>query len=328
MKHNLHLRYSSTLIFILFILSGLLLTACGGAPPPKTYTIGIAGEFAADDILGSFKAQMTELGYVEGENVTYIYHGALGGGQQENEVEIKSLIDQKADLLLTLGTMPAKVAKKAVEGTDLPVVFAPITDPVGEGILANIRQPGGNLTGIQTINSTPKALEWLLKIAPGTKQVYAPYHAADQVALMSTKPLPDVAAELGVELILDEVSSGDEVLAALKTLPKDSAILLVTSPSLDSSLEDILKLAIELRIPAGSTTDVTGKNLLFSYPTDLPQTCKQAAVLVDKIFKGNKPGNLPVETTEFLLIINLKTAEAIGLDIPDSILRQASSIVR
>ena len=328
MKSQLHLNRFTLSLVILVIVTGLLLAACGGAAQPKTYTIGIASEFSPDEILDGFKATMTGLGYVEGKNITYVHHGVLGGGQQANETEIKNLLDQKVDLLLTLGSASSKVAQKAVEGTTTPVVFVPAADPVREGLVASITHPGGNLTGIQEVNRAPKTLEWLLAIAPGTKRVYVPYHAADRIGLISTQPLPDAAAQLGLELVLDEVNSGDEVLAAIKDLPQGSAVLLPISPSLDPSLDDILELAIELHIPTASTTDAINEKLLFSYANNLPLAGEQAARLVDKIIKGIKPGDLPVETMEFSLVIRLKTAEAIGLNIPDMTLRQADTIIR
>ena len=318
-------RTGLTLLVSVVVLS-LLLAACGAKP--KTYTIGMASELGLGAVLNGFKAKMTELGYVEGKNVTYIYHGELKTDSQVNEAEIKSLMGQKADLLLTVGNAPTIAAKKAVEGTGTPVVFAPSLNPVGAGIVASISHPGGNLTGIQAVSTTPKALEWLLKLAPGTKRVYTPYNPADPTASASIKSLPDAAAKFGIELVLDEVSSGEEELAGIKALPKDSAILFVISPSLNSSLEDALKLAVELRIPAGAGNSVAEDKMLFNYATDLPQTGKQAAVLADKILKETKPGDLPVETAEFTLTINLKTAQAIGLNIPDDILRQAQKIVR
>jgi putative ABC transport system substrate-binding protein len=297
-------------------------------PEPPNYTIGIASEFLAEEILDGFKNTMTELGYVEEENITYIYHGILGGGQQANEAEIESLMAEHVDLLLTFGNAPTQVAQKAVEGTDIPVVFAPATNPLGEKFVASLRHPAGALTGIQSTDPTPKALEWLLRLAPDTTLVYAPYHSADRIAQMSIKLLPDTATQLGVELVLDEVSSGDQVLAAVKKLPPGSAILFPISPSIDPSLDDILDLAVELGIPAGSTTNLIQDKLLFTYAIDLPYIGEQAGVLVDKILKGAKPGELPVETAEFILLIDLRTAQAIGLDIPDEILRQAQRIVR
>jgi putative ABC transport system substrate-binding protein len=327
MKHNQQLKYST--ILIIFIITGLLLTACGGVQTQdKIFTIGVACEFYhLDEILDSFKAEMIQLGYVEGKDVTYIYHGELGTELQKSEAAIKSLMDQEIDLLLTLGTPPAKAAKKVVEGTNLPVVFVPIVNPVEERLVASIAHPGGNLTGIQNVNIAPKALEWLLKTAPDTKQVYTPYYATDQIALTSIEPLPDAATQLGVTLTLDEVSSGDEVMAAIKALPEDSAIFFPPSPGLYSNLSDMRKLAIELGIPTG-TRDPGATDVVVTYTTDAVALGKQTAVLADKILKGAKPADLPVETSEFFLTINLKTAEAIGLDISDDILRQADTVIR
>lgn len=309
-------------------LLSLLLATCRGMPEPPTYTIGVASEFPAEEILDGFKSTMAELGYVEGENITYIYHGILGGGQPANEAEIENLMAEHVDLLLTLGNAPTQAAQKAIAGTNIPVVFAPATNPLAEKFVASLRHPGGALTGIQSIDSTPKALEWLLKLVPDTKLVYAPYHSADRIAPLSIKLLPDTAARLEVELVLDEVSSGAEVLAAVKNLPPGSAILFPISPSIDASLDDILKLTLELGIPAGSTTNLTQDKLLFTYAIDLPRIGEQAGILVDKILKGANPGDLPVETAEFILLIDLRTARAIGLDIPDELLQQAQRIIR
>jgi len=326
-EHHSQRRNRGQWVIKIALLS-LLLAACRGVPEPPTYTVGVASEFPAEEILDKFKSTMTELGYVEGENITYIYHGILGGGQQANEAEIENLMAGHVDLLLTLGNAPTQVAQRAVEGTDIPVVFAPATNPLGEKFIASLRHPAGALTGIQSIDCTPKALEWLLRLAPDTKLVYAPYHSADRIAPMSIKLLPDTAAQLGVELVLDEVSSGAEILTTVKNLPQDAAILFPISPSIDASLDDILALALELGIPAGSTTNLTQDKLLFTYAIDLPRIGEQAGVLVDKILKGAKPGDLPVETAEFILIIDLRTARAIGLDIPDEILQQAQRIIR
>jgi putative ABC transport system substrate-binding protein len=308
------------------VVFSLLLTACGSAKP-KIYTVGVVNELPSmNPVVDGFKAGMTELGYVEGKNITYIYHDATGGDPQKNDAEIKGFMDQKVSLILAVGTSPAIAAKKAVEGTGIPVVFAPVVDPVAEGLVKSINHPGGNLTGIQGVVGSPKVLEWLLKIAPGTKSVYAPYNPADPIAVLSVKPLPDAAAKLGVELVLDEVSSGDQELAAIKALPKDSAILFVVSPSLIPTWGSVLDLAAELRIPTG--TDLVGDKVLFTYTSSLSQVGKQTAVLVDKVFKGTKPGDLPVETAEMSLSINLKTAQAIGLNVSDDILRQATTVVR
>lgn len=313
---------------LLGLIAIALLTACSGSTGPKTYVIGIANETQTlSPIIDGFKTRMAELGYVEDQNVTYIYRGVLGTETQVSEAEIQSLLDQKADLLLTLGTTPTVAAKQAVANTDMPVVFAPILDPVDAGVVESLSHPGGNLTGIQSVNTTAKVLEWLIRIAPGTKTVYAPYNPADAVAQTFIQPLPDAAAKLGVQLMLDEVGTGEEALAAIRELPADSAILFITSPSLNATLPEAEQLAIELRIPTGARNrDEVGP--LVTYTTDSDLQGRQAAELVNKILNGASPADLPVEAPEFRLIINLKFATAIGLDISDDLLRLADSVIR
>jgi len=305
----------------------LLVTGCGGTKA-KTYTIGIVNYNPALDLyITGFKAGMGELGYVEGKNLTYIYSGALKNDEQVIAAEVKRLMDQKVDLFFTLGTPTTVAAKKAVAGTKIPVVFAPIGNPVADGVVASIRQPGGNVTGVQVVNAAPKALTWLVKIIPGTKKVHVPYNPIDQTSVSTAKLLPETASQLGIELALVEVNSSQEEMNLIRSLPKDAAVFFVPSPSLDGSRAAVRKLAMELGIPIGGYNQAQD-DIVYSYTIDKSAQGKQAARLADQIFKGTNPGDLPVETGEFFLIINLKTAQTIGLNIPDEILRQADTVIR
>src|SRR5437016_8524501 len=124
-------------------------------------------------------------------------------------------------------------------------------NPVKQGIVESVSHPGGDVTGLQVINASPKALEWLLKFAPGTKRVYVPYHPEDRVSAMTIKLLPDAATRLGVELVLDAVHTPEAVMAAIATLPKDAAILFIPTPSLESRMGAVRELALAHGIPAG-----------------------------------------------------------------------------
>ena len=153
-------QHTTTRRALCLLLSGMLLTACGGAAPARTYNIGVLSYSPTlGQVFEGFKAQMAALGYEEGKNVTYIYHNALEPGPQALEREVKRLMDQKVDLFLTTGTRPTLAAKKAVEGTNIPVVFAPVIMPVKEGIVESLSRPGGNVTGVQNGDTIPKALE-------------------------------------------------------------------------------------------------------------------------------------------------------------------------
>jgi putative ABC transport system substrate-binding protein len=327
---NKMMLHKSFLFIALCLILSLLLTACGGGVQAKdNYTIGVVNYVPVlDAIFEGFKAGMAEQGYVEGENVTYLYNGVVAPNPEATDREVKNLLDQDVDLLLTVGTLPTLRTKQAVEGTEIPVIFAPVINPVEEGVVESIRQPGGNVTGVQNGSTIAKALEWLLKISPQATKVYVPYHPGDAVALTSIKPLSEIAPSLGIELMLSEEHSQEEVIAAIKSLPEDAVIFLIPSPSLDPS-SDFIKVAVERGLAVGSTNHSQNEaGALVSYGADFFAMGKQAAHLADQALQGADPGELPVETAEIFLNINLKTAEAIDLDIPDEILRQADTVSR
>jgi putative ABC transport system substrate-binding protein len=322
-------QHTTTRRALCLMLTGLLLTACGGTTPAKTYTIGVVNYVQVlDPVFVGFKTQMAALGYVEGKNVTYIYHGVLEPDPQVIGGEVKRFIDQKVDLLLSLGTLPALAAKKAVEGTNIPVVFAPVVNPVGEGIVESLSRPGGSVTGVQNGDTLPKALEWLHKIVPQATQIHVMYHPKDQVAQTSIKPLPALAPSLGVELVLNEVRSPEEAISAITTLPKDAAIFLVPTPSLEP-LSALIEVAVQHGIAVGANNPAYLKaGGVVIYAADFFAIGQQAARLADQSLKGTKPAVLPVETAEYSLRINLQAATAIGLDIPDEFLSQADMVMR
>jgi putative tryptophan/tyrosine transport system substrate-binding protein len=316
---------------IVLTMASLLLSACGGTPPVKTYTIGVVNyNLTLVPVLDGFKARMAALGYVEGRNVIYIYHDVLDPDPQVIEHEVKRLMEQKVDLFLTLGTQPTLAAKKATTGTATPVVFAPALKPVEKGIVESMARPGGNVTGVYNGDAItiPKSLEWLHKIVPHATKIYTLYHPQDTAAQTAIQSLPTFAASLGVEQVLAEVRSPEEAIVAIETMPTDAAIFFVPTPSLEP-LGLLVEIASRRGIAVGANIHRSLETgVIVAYAGDWFAMGQQAARLVDQIFKGAKPSDLPVETAEHFLHINLKTATALGLDIPDAILRQADKVIR
>jgi putative ABC transport system substrate-binding protein len=316
-------------IVIVIVVGGLLWRA-RSTEQSKIQTVGVVNySLALDPVLEGFKARMVELGYVEGENITYIYNGVIEEAEAIDS-EIESLLAQEVDLLFVLGTPPALQAKQAVEGTDVPVIFAPVLNPVEEGVVDDIRHPGGNVTGVQTGNTIPKALEWLLKIAPGMTKVYVPYNPEDQVSVTSIEPLKEAASALGVELVLDEVSAPEDLAPVVEALPEDvRAIFLLAVPSIDTGIAPMVEVAAERGIATGTYHPYYIKDgVLHSYAPSMFAIGEQAARMVDQALHGTAPADMPVETAEGFLTINLKAAQAAGFDIPDNVLRQADTIIR
>jgi putative ABC transport system substrate-binding protein len=332
MKHNLSLKFIVYFSLLLGIII-FLLVACGReTQPPEPITIGIVNYVESlTSVLDGFKAGMAEYGYIEGENIVYIYNGIVETDPQVLEHEIESLLKQEPDMLFTLGTPTTFVARQIVTGTDMPVIFAPVFDPVGGGIVEDLRQPGGNLTGIQSVNTLPKSLEWLLKIAPETTTVYVPLYPDDEVSSLTIIPLRETAADLGIELVVDEVRIPQEAIVTIETLPQDeSAVFLVPVPSLEAEIGDIIAAAINRDLVVGSHLRhfVEEEGALINYASDFFMMGKQAARMAEQVLRGTDPGDLPVEDAEVLLTINLQTSEAIGLDIPEEFLRQADTLIR
>lgn len=319
-------------IMLVLLAASLLLTSCGQAKP-KTYTIGIMMELAwLSPAYEGFKTSMTDLGYVEGENVTYIYNDSVTGGDQAAfDAEAERLVEQKVDLIFAIGTMPTKAAKAAVEGTDIPVVFDPVINPVEEGVVQSIANPGGNVTGIQVVNRAEKGLEWALKIMPNTKYVYIPYNPDDQFIVSIMKALFDGVPQQGVELLpASAVTTPEQMAAAVETLPDDTIIFIgLLSANLEAGLDKLVEQADKYNVPIFSTGRGGSSTFPVSdYTTTFAGQAEQGALMVDRIFKGAKPADTPVETAEYYLFINLKAAKSYNVEVSDDILKQANNIVR
>jgi putative tryptophan/tyrosine transport system substrate-binding protein len=316
---------------ILLILIGLLVTAglvCNKTPA-RIFTIGIVNNVSIlSQSVNGFKAGMAELGYVEGKNVRYIHKGIIDNDQKVVDDEIRNLLAQNIDILLTIGNGVSLRAKNAVEGTDMPVLFCACNKPIEAGLIESMNHPGFNITGVAVADSTAKALEWLKIITPGLKKVYLPFNPDDEVSIVSLSGVDEAASKLGLELILNKIRSVEEAVAAIENLPKDAtAIFRIPSPTLDSRNNELSHAAIQKGLPMGARLPLD-KEVLLTFATDLYDVGKDTARLAHQIHLGVKPMDLPVETAETFLTINLKTAERIGLHIPDDVLTQAKNIIR
>jgi putative ABC transport system substrate-binding protein len=308
----------------------LLLTFAGtGQAMAKLFTIGVVNSVPVlSQALEGFKAGMAELGYVEGKDVKYIYHGLIEDNQKIIDAEIKDLLSRDIDMLLTVGNPAALRAKKAVEGTGMPVLVSSFHKPIESGLISSMPHPGGNITGVAGLDRASKALEWLKIIIPGLKKVYLPYNPDDAVSVVSISGLDKAAAKLGIELVLQKVHSVKEAVAAIESLPKDvKAIFRIPSPTLDPRNSELSQAAIKRGLPMGAVLQLD-KEVLITLATDMYDIGKQTARLADQIRLGAKPADLPFETSDVFLTINLKTAEKIGLAIPYNVLAQAKTIIR
>jgi putative ABC transport system substrate-binding protein len=325
MKHNQHCKYL-LINLIVFIITGLLLADCGDRPK----TVGVINFISTLDItVEGFKEGMAEFGYIEGENITYLYEGATNRIDTLDSVA-QRLVEAHVDLILSISTPATLAAQRATADTGIPVVFVPVTDPVGAGIVKSLRRPGGNITGVTFGIQEGPRLEWLVHIAPTIEDIYIPYNPEDRSAVLALEVANAAAAKLGVKLIARKVRNLEEITAAIEDIPDEADAIFILPDSLVSArLDELIEAANTRKLPTSGPNNVLIEvGVLTVYGVREEATAKQAARLADQILSGIKPADLPVETAEPYFTINLKTAEAIGLDIPDEVLLQADTIIR
>jgi putative ABC transport system substrate-binding protein len=317
-------------LIIMAALFGMALAACD-QETTNTYTVGVINILPdLDQTLVGFKEGMTELGYIEGKHIRYVYDGPTTD-MSNLPAAAQSLVAAKVDLILTMTTRATIAAKQATDGSGLPVVFAIVTDPLGAGIVESIRHPGGNITGVAFGMQEARRLEWLVRIAPEIRQIYVPYNPNDKSPVLALKMARNAAETLGVKLITREVYDQETLDDAVLNIPAEAdAVFFLPDILISTRFPDMAASATNRNLPTSSVNinDVKNYHVLTSFGKDPYLAGKQAARLADQIFTGVRPADLPVEMAEVYLAINLKTAKTIGLTIPDEILRQADIIAR
>jgi putative ABC transport system substrate-binding protein len=309
----------------------LILPAAACAPQTKTYTIGVVSPASSmEPVLQGFKEGMAERGFVEGKNVTYIYNGPLGSDAAKLEAEVQNFVNARVDMILALATPSTVAAQKVTAGSDIPVVFTPISDPLGAGFVNSLDKPGGNMTGVRNGGFTPKNLEWLVTIVPGIKKIYAPYNPNDKSAIFARGLLLETAAKLNVEVLTPEVLNADEIPAVIANMPDDiDAIFCMSDSMILSRVADFVAEGNKRKIPvtAVSRPHVEAGTLM-SFGSEFITVGKQTANVAAQILNGADPATLPVEESEYFLFVNQKTATLLGIAIPDEALKAAAGIIR
>jgi putative tryptophan/tyrosine transport system substrate-binding protein len=302
--------------------------------PKKISRVGyLAAVSAAADTprLEAFRQGLLDLGYIEGQNMIIEYRHESGGFERLPELAAE-LVGQKPDVLVAVTTNAAQAAKKAT--TTIPIVFMGVTDPVTVGLVESLAQPGGNTTGITNMAAilTGKRLELLKETLPTVSRIAVLWdpHAPGSVPQWQESQLP--ARELGLQLYSMEVSSVDNYEAAFKEAveARNTALWVTLNPLANSNQKKIADLAINHGLPSiCARADYSENGCMMAYGPGYGIEGKDGARYVDKILKGAKPADIPVEQPmKFELVINLQTANKLGLTIPQSVLFQADKIIK
>jgi putative ABC transport system substrate-binding protein len=325
----------------IFVLGGLLLTVFlisvslveaqqKGTVPPRIGFLGSLSGSSDERRVEAFRQGLRELGYVEGKNIVIEYRHADGKPERLPNLAAE-LARSNVDILVARGAPAAHAAKNAT--STIPIVIGNAADPVGTGLIASLARPGGNITGLSDFNSgiITRRLELLKEVLPTVSRIAAFWNPGNPTNQPQLKDIEAVAPALGVTLLSLEIRGVDDIERSFTTMKKEvSGALFVLGGAAGNHQRRIAELAIKNRLPTSwSSTNAAEVGGLMSYGTNFADLYRRAAIYVDKILKGAKPAELPVEQpTKFELTINLKTAKQIGLTIPPNVLARADKVIR
>jgi putative tryptophan/tyrosine transport system substrate-binding protein len=298
----------------------------------KLPTIGflVAGTPASHgQWVAAFVQRLRELGWIEGRTITIEYRWAEGRNERFAEIAAE-LVRRRVDVIVTSATEAIVAAKQAT--SVVPIVFAAAGDPVGTGLVASLARPGGNVTGlsIQQTDVAAKRLELLREIVPGLRRLAILGNVSGPAVVLEMREVQAAARTLGLEVITSEIRRGEDIAPAFATLKGHAdALYVINDPLVNTNRVRIITLALGTRLPTMySVREAVEAGGLMSYGANVPDLFRGAANHVDKILRGTKPADIPVEQpSKFDLIINLTTAKALDLLIPESFLLRADEVI-
>jgi putative tryptophan/tyrosine transport system substrate-binding protein len=323
-----------TVFWLLAVWFFSFLSPCEAEQPQKTHRIGVLGATSPATIaarLDAFRQGLRELGYIEGKNIVVEYSYADGKLNRVPALAAE-MVRLKVEVIVTGGSAATRPAKEAT--ATIPIVMAQDTDPVGNGFVASLARPGGNITGLSIVAPElgGKQLELLKETVPKLVRVVVPSNP-DEASYAQLRKETELAAKaLKIQTQFLDARGPKDVESAFREAIKRraDALLVPTMPIVAAQRAQIAALAVENRLPAmyGQPEYVDLGGLMF-YGASINDLFRRAATYVDKILKGTKPADLAVEQpTKFELIINLKAAKQIGLRIPPNVLARADRVIK
>ena len=298
----------------------------------KLRTIGFLGpntRSGASDWVAALVQRLRELGWMEGRTVTIEYRWAEGREERLAEIAAE-FVRLKVDVIVTSGT-PAVMASKQATSV-IPIVFATAGDPVGSGLVASLARPGGNVTGLATLvaDLAGKRLELLREIVPGLGRLAIMGNASNPFTVLELDEVQAAAGTLGLEVVTLEIRRAQDIAPAFEALKSRADALYVCTDALaNTNRIRISTSALGVRLPTmHGSRDYVEAGGLMSYGPNYPDLFRRSADYVDKILRGAKPADIPVEQpTKFDLVVNLITAQALGLTVPSTLLARADEVI-
>jgi putative ABC transport system substrate-binding protein len=300
--------------------------------PAKLPTIGFLGPNtpSLDRLrVGAFVQRLRELGWIEGRNVAIEYRWAEGRTERLAEFAAE-FVRLKVDVIVTSATPPVVAAKQAT--SVIPIVFAAVGDPVGTGLVTSLARPGGNVTGlsIQATDLAGKRLELLHEVVPGLRRLAIMANAGASPAMLEMAEVQTTARALDLEVVASEIRRPEDIAPAFEAFKgRAEALYVCNDPLVTTNRIRINTLALGMELPTMyNVREFVEAGGLMSYGPNFLDLFRRAADFADKILRGAKPADIPVEQpTKFELAINLKTAKALGLEVPPTLLARADEVI-
>lgn len=299
------------------------------ATTPTVAFLGAGTPSLARERVAALSQRLRELGWVEGQNFSTEYHWTEGHPERAPEM-MADLAHRQVSVIVTHATENVLAAKRAT--MVLPIVFAAASDPVGSGLVSSLARPGGNVTGlsIQAPDLAGKRLGLLREAAPHVKRLGILLNANNPASVSETREVESAARSMGLSAVTLEFRSGDDLPAAFhKSADHTDAVYVCADPVVNTNRTRISTLAVAGRLPMIlDNREFVAAGGLMSYGPNLTDLFRRAGDYVDKILRGAKPADLPVEQpTKFDLAINLKTARALGITVPPTLLARADEVI-
>ncbi len=323
----------SIILILLSILFGL--SSCqnnkNNQGKKKLYFIGISQLMTnpgIDAIREGFLDEMGKLGYKDGENIKYSQQNSQGDNTVAQSIA-KKFVSDGCDMIFAITTPTAQVCANEIKGTDIPLVFGAVTDPVAAGLVNTMEKPGGNITGTSDKWPTAAQFDLLLQLVPTVKRIGVVYNPGESNSEDNMKVVRKVCEEKNLKLVTVAVSNTSEVYAAAQSLVgKIDAFYVSADNTVITAMDAVIKISEKNKIPLlpGVSSNVEQGGFGTLGP-DYFDVGVQSAIIADKIIKGEKPGNIPVSTAKnFEYFFNLKSAKATNVVIPDSLLSKAANV--
>jgi putative ABC transport system substrate-binding protein len=298
------------------------------AQQSKVPTVGalVVGNISPEQFWREFRQGLRDLGYVEGQNIRFEFRSAEGHIDRLPELAAE-LVRLKVDIIVTWFTPTALAAKQATH--EIPIVMAETGDPIGTGLVASLPRPGGNVTGMAAVTAelAGKSVQLIRDMLPSARRVTALANAIDPFSKPFLEQIKLGGEATGTTINSVRISNPEEFETAFAAMEKDRPDAIIVQPSLPS--KRAAELALKYHVPAVSVPRwFAEEGGLMSYSPRFVDLFRKAAVYVDKILKGAQPADLPVEQpTHFDLVINMKTARALGIDVPPTLLVRADEVI-